>query len=382
MSNSLFIGLLSGTSLDAIDAALVSFEDEYPQLIKTLSYPMPAAFKEQCLAISTSGHCSIDEIGSLDAKAGELFANAVIALINQAHISPKQIRAIGSHGQNLRHRPDLSPPFTLQIGDPNIIAERTGILTIADFRRRDIAAGGQGAPLAPAFHAAAFGSPTHNRVILNIGGMSNITLLPADKALPIRGFDTGPGNCLMDSWAKCHLNTPYDMEGRFAASGSIHTDLLQLCLKDPYFSKIPPKSTGREYFNLEWLKAKIAQFNINIDHLLPEDIQATLLALTAHSVTNAIREYGYPESEVFVCGGGAHNRFLMESLSVLLKGPVHSTDILGVPPDWVEAMLFAWLAKQTLEGKAGNCPAVTGASKAIALGGLFGYVPPTMVLDL
>lgn len=370
MNNPLFVGVLSGTSMDAIDVALVSFEKHIPRLLFTLSHPIDVAFKNRCLDIAQSGHCTIDDYGALDTMAGELFADAVLALLRQAMVSPKEVCAIGSHGQTLRHRPDLNPPFSLQIGDPNIIAERTGIPTIADFRRRDIAAGGQGAPLAPALHASIFGSALENRVIVNIGGMSNITILPMNAKDAMIGFDTGPGNCLMDAWIKKNLAVDFDRDGQYAVKGQVHKYLLQQCLMDPYFSEKPPKSSGREHFNLAWLAKNCEAANAEM--IPPENVQATLLVLTARSIANGIDAYAPENSKIFICGGGAHNRLLVEMLGFELQRPVRSTEVLGVPPDWVEAILFAWLAKQTLDGKPGNCPSVTGAKRSLILGGIFG----------
>lgn len=372
MSDPLYIGVLSGTSMDAVDVALVSFASSTPQLIKTINYPIPDAFRSHCLRLCQSGGGSIDDYGSLDTQAGEIFSEAVIRMLQLTHYSAKQIRAIGSHGQTLRHRPEAPHPFTLQIGDPNIIAERTGIPTIADFRRRDIAAGGQGAPLAPGFHAAVFGSEQEDRVIINIGGISNITILARDPHATIIGFDTGPGNCLMDFWTRKHWHIPFDNNGEIAAQGKVHEGLLQLCLEDPFFSKTPPKSTGRDYFTEHWLSKKLIPFQDNNPGFETEDIQATLLALTAQSLATAILKHAPVDASVYVCGGGVHNNFLMKSLNTLLNRTVKSTDSLGSPPDWIEAILFAWLAKQTLEGKSGNCPSVTGARHAIPLGGIFG----------
>lgn len=372
----LFIGLLSGTSMDAFDVALVSFNKHLPVLHHTYNHPIPKIFRKQCLHIAQSGQCSIDEYGMLDVAAGELFAEATLHLLSQTNLSPTHIRAIGSHGQTLRHKPNSTPPFSLQIGDPNIIAERTGILTIADFRRRDIAAKGQGAPLAPAFHASVFQTPDENRMIINIGGISNITLLPKNVAEPIIGFDTGPGNSLMDAWIQKEKGVLFDVQGDFAASGTINKALLAECLQDPYFQLTGPKSTGREYFNLDWLSTKILALqaqNTQTRAFSTKDIQATLLALTVQSITLAILNSSIPDATIFVCGGGAHNRVLMASLSQALDRPVHNTESIGLPPDWIEAILFAWLAKQTLEGRPGNCPTVTGAKHAIPLGGIFGY---------
>lgn len=379
MNEPLFIGLLSGTSMDAIDVALVSFAKETPALIATLNHPIPLEFKKRCLAIAESDLGSIDDFGYLDAMAGVLFSEAVLAMLQKTGISPKQIRAIGSHGQNIRHRPNANPPFTLQIGDPNIIAERTGIPTIADFRRRDLAAGGQGAPLAPAFHRAAFGSAFENRIIVNIGGIANLSILNKDPDKPLLGFDSGPGNCLMDAWVQQHWQIPFDNNGEHAAKGKIIEALLSQCLADPYFALPAPKSTGREYFNISWLKskmqaAKIINPSTSIDNPSILDIQATLLHITAKSIAEAIRATGL-EANIFICGGGAHNVCLMKTLQEEMGKPIHSTETLGYPPDWIEALLFAWLAKQTLEGKSGNCPSVTGAKHAVPLGGIFGYCP-------
>lgn len=369
----LFIGLLSGTSMDAIDVALVSFEKKVPCLLHTYTHPIPKLFRKQCLDITQSGHCSIDEYGMLDVTAGELFAEATLHFLEQIKIIPSDIRAIGSHGQTLRHQPNSTPPFSLQIGDPNVIAERTGILTVADFRRRDIAAKGQGAPLAPAFHASVFQTEEENRIIINIGGISNITLLPKNINEPVIGFDTGPGNALMDAWIQKEKGALFDVHGDFALSGDVHLPLLDQCLNDPYFQTVNPKSTGREYFNLNWLSKKIALLEPSspVRALSPKDIQATLLSLTVQSITRAILQSSIPDATIFVCGGGAHNRALISHLSQTLNRPIHNTESIGLSPDWIEAILFAWLAKQTLEGRPGNCPSVTGASRAMPLGGIF-----------
>lgn len=388
--------------MDAVDVAFVSFEKPTPVLVATLKYPFPIELKKQCLAITETGRCSIDEYGALDVKVGEMFSDAILTLLQQVQVSPKDVRAIGSHGQNLRHSPGSHPPFTLQIGDPNVIAERTGIQTIADFRRRDLAAGGQGAPLAPALHAYLFKHPKEDRVIVNIGGISNITILPNGRNLnpileedsvrqdgvrqdgvrhdgirqtrgtaQIIGFDTGPGNCLMDAWIKKNLDKDFDMDGRYAVSGKVEKTLLLQCLSDPYFSAPLPKSTGREYFNLEWLTKQLQIAHIG--NVPAQNVQATLLVLTARSISNAILNYAPPNAQVFVCGGGAHNGVLMDMLEYELQRQVRSTAILDISPDWVEAILFAWLAKQTLEGRPGNCPSVTGARGSLTLGGIFGF---------
>lgn len=379
MKQPLFIGLLSGTSMDAIDAAIIDFHTTpTPSILKTLKYSIPNEFRLRCLEIAQSNQGSIDDYGYLDAKAGELFASAVLELLNSAGLKAEDILAIGSHGQTIRHRPNATPPFTLQIGDPNIIAERTNITTIADFRRRDIAAGGQGAPLAPLFHAAIFQHATEDRIIINIGGITNVTVLEKNNPEPKLGFDSGPGNCLMDAWCKKNWDIPYDNNGKMAAKGQVNPSLLTICLSDPYFELSPPKSTGREYFNLNWLEEKIKSINMTIS---PQDILRTLLILTVKTIEHAIQHFSLQNTSlhfpndlpsIYISGGGAYNALLMTELQNNLKNPVHSIEHLGCSPDWLETILFAWLAKQTLEGKSGNSPCVTGAKRAIPLGGIFG----------
>jgi anhydro-N-acetylmuramic acid kinase len=361
-----YIGLISGTSMDGIDAALVSFESAAAELHKTHEFQYPAELRIRLLdAIRSPQQCNVDDVGDLDQRIGACFLEAAIALAEKARVDLADIRAIGSHGQTLRHQPNAAHPFTLQIGDPSVIAAGTGVTTVADFRRADMARGGQGAPLAPVFHEFLFRVQGTHRVVLNIGGIGNITVLPADKS-DTTGFDTGPGNTLLDAWIGRHLGEAYDKSGRWASSGSINEDLLQRLLADPYFKKVPPKSTGFEYFNLDWLDAAGAAA------LEPADVQATLCALTATSIANAIRDVAPDTSEVFVCGGGVHNDALMQSLgSVMPEIAVASTAETGMEPDWVEAATFAWLAMRTLNGQTGNLPAVTGASSAAILGAIY-----------
>jgi anhydro-N-acetylmuramic acid kinase len=293
-------------------------------------------------------------------------------MLQKNGLSARDIAAVGCHGQTIRHRPPLQQnkppqplPYTLQIGDPNRIAELTGITTIADFRRRDIAAGGQGAPLVPAFHAYALHSSSERRVALNIGGIANITLLSA--ASGIGGFDTGPGNTLMDLWTQLHFQQACDQGGKLAANGSLDQALLSGMLADSYFQLAPPKSTGREYFNLDWLRRYLPSSYIDALNVL-----TTLTHLTAHSIVNAVRNFAPQTERVLVCGGGVHNTFLMELLAELLAPcPVVSTSEAGLDPNFVEATAFAWLAKQTLEGKPGNLPEVTGATRPVVLGGIY-----------
>lgn len=364
----LYIGLMSGTSADAIDAALVDLESS-PQLIAKQSLPLPLKIRQQIHALSLPGDNEIDRMGALDIELGRLFAQVSLELIANSGINPSQITAIGSHGQTIRHRPPGSPQgtFTLQIGDPNLIAELTGVTTVADFRRRDMAAGGQGAPLVPAFHRAVFHSTINDRVIVNIGGMANITWLPAQG--PVLGFDTGPGNVLMDGWIHSHSGDHYDKDGSWAASGIPNQELLTNLLKENYFRLTPPKSTGREAFNRTWLEQNISELSSPVS---PADVQATLLELTATSIANSVRKLGDNGEEIYVCGGGAYNFALMRRLQELLQGSrVCSTVELGVDPQWIEAMAFAWLAQQTINHQSGNLREVTGANREVILGGVY-----------
>ena len=364
----LFIGTLSGTSVDGVDAALVRFSTR-PELVASYALKFPEDLRLELLALGTPGPEEIDRLGQADVRAGQLFAEAVNALLKKAGVAGAQVRAIGSHGQTIRHRPGVGHPFTLQIGDPNVIAARTGIPVVADFRRKDMALGGQGAPLVPAFHDAVFRQPGEDRVIVNIGGIANVTVLPGDRAKPVLGFDTGPGNTLLDGWARKALHQPMDRDGAFAASGRVQDGVLAALLADPYFRKAAPKSTGPEYFSSEWLQRNFAA----LGDRPPADVQATLLALTAQSIANAITALpGLSRPGVYVCGGGAHNGALMRALSELLpESKVATTDALGLPVDWIEAMAFAWLAKQRMDALPGNAPAVTGASRPAVLGGLW-----------
>jgi anhydro-N-acetylmuramic acid kinase len=361
------IGLMSGTSLDALDAVLVDFSNNTPSLMASHSQAIPADLRRELAALTQPGDNEIARLGEADLAVAELSAEAVMQLLKKAGVSAQQVLAIGSHGQTIRHCPEEGCfGFTLQIGDPNTIAQRTGITTVADFRRRDLAAGGQGAPLVPAFHAAIFRRPDVNRVMVNIGGIANITRLPADTGQPVTGFDTGPGNGLLDAWAERHLQQTMDEDGHWAASGQVSESLLERCLADPYFRRTAPKSTGKEYFNLGWLAEKCE------DSLSPEDIQATLCELTAVSIAEAVDDGSKNDEEVLICGGGVHNATLMARLTHhLTPRAVAGTDSVGIPPDWVEAMAFAWLARETLAGRPGNLPSVTGASVPVILGGIY-----------
>jgi anhydro-N-acetylmuramic acid kinase len=365
-----YIGLMSGTSSDAIDAVLIKTHPHI-ELIATHSSPIPTELQQQIHQVSDPQKGTIDQLGHLDHQLGNAFAHAVLELMSIANISPKMIIAIGSHGQTIRHRPSPNPhPFTLQIGDPNIIAEKTGITTIADFRRRDIALGGQGAPLVPAFHRAVFSTEKIDRAIVNIGGMANITWLPQSQLeSEVIGFDTGPGNVLLDAWIQQHLQQRFDHNGNWAAQGKLNKPLLDLLLTEDFFQQSPPKSTGREMFNLTWLENRLESFNQIVSAV---DVQRTLLELTVKTIADSIQTLSTHRKEIFVCGGGVFNRLLMQRLEDLLTpNAVASTTILGIEPQWIEAMAFAWLAYRRMENKSGNICSVTGAKEPGVLGAIY-----------
>jgi len=358
----LYIGLMSGTSMDGIDAVLVDIGESAIQILHTRELPYPSELRHDLLAAVTIPlDEEIPDLAELHRRTGECFRDAALALLRDAEVSVSEVTAIGSHGQTVRHQPNAAQPFTLQIGDPEIIATGTGITTVADFRSADIAAGGQGAPLAPFFHEWLFAAPGINRVVLNIGGIANLTLLTAGHATI--GFDTGPGNTLMDAWTRKHRATPYDRNGDWANSGTPNPALLQRFLADEYFSAPPPKSTGFEHFNLRWIAAA------EIGDVAAVDVQATLCSLTAQSIADAVHRFAPRASELLVCGGGVHNIWLMQQITALLPTTkVASTITAGLHPDWVEAVAFAWLAKRRLLGLPGNLPSVTGAGRAVELG--------------
>lgn len=362
----LYLGLISGTSADGIDAALVRFEGPgRPTVVTAHTFAYEPALLAKLLRLSqAAGPIALERIAELDHRIGVAFADAACRLLRAANIAPRTVTAIGSHGQTLRHAPFGAMPYSWQIGDPNLIAERTGITTVADFRRRDVAAGGQGAPLMPAFHRVMLAASKEDRAVLNLGGIANLTLLPQHG--PVIGFDTGPANGLMDAWMREQQHQAFDAAGAFAASGVIHPALLETLLADPYFALSPPKSTGRDHFHLGWLRQHLNTLEINA-----ADVQATLLELTAQSIAAAIAMYLPTAAHLLVCGGGVHNPVLMSRLSTLLpKVRVESTAAIGIDPDFVEAAGFAWLARQTLNGRAGNLPEVTGASGARILGAI------------
>lgn len=368
MEKQYYIGLLSGTSVDAIDAVLADFSSDQPRMLASHSHPIPSAFRKQLLDMTQPQENELHTMLEADTALGILMGDAVNELMKKTNVLRDEIRAIGSHGQTLRHQPTGKIPYTLQIGDPNQIVAKTKMTTVADFRRLDIAFGGQGAPLAPAFHEAVFRDPLHARAIINIGGFSNMTILAPNK--PTVGFDIGPGNALIDGWIQECLNKPYDAHGEWGAKGSLILPLLERFKQDPFFAQKGPKSTGKDFFHISWVRTHLAALGLETS-ARAQDIQYTLTELTANLITDKIKEY--PEiSSIYICGGGAANTFLMSRIANgCAPIPVHTTSDLGIPPDWVEGMLFAWLAKQRMEGKALSLASITGSSKPVLLGGIY-----------
>ncbi len=361
----IYLGALSGTSLDSVDVAAVDFENGIT-LIAFASHPIDREIAQRVTRLQTQP-ARLSELARLDCELGNLFAAAVLNLIEAEGLPASAIEAVGLHGQTLLHRPDEDCPYTVQIGDPNIVAARTGLTTVADFRRADIALGGQGAPLTPAFHRELFGH-LEPAAIVNIGGIANLTSLDGGK---VTGFDTGPGNCLMDAWTLRHKQEPFDDEGRWAASADLDRELLMKLLGHPPFSAPPPRSFCTSQFHLGWLEEHLP------DGADAATVQATLAELTAATITDAVREYAATAETLLVCGGGVHNRHLLQRISALTGIRVRSTETEGVPPDRVEALAFAWLARQRLARVSGVIPAATGASQAAVLGAV--YHPPARV---
>ena len=367
--NQYYLGLISGTSADGIDAALVRFDGNAtharPELAFGRTYPWDPALRARLVELGQrTAMLTLDEVGELDVRIGRAFAQAAKAAIEASGVATADIAAIGSHGQTLRHRAHGEIPFTLQLGDPSTIAERCGVRVVADFRRRDVAAGGHGAPLVPAFHAATLHSDAEDRAALNLGGIANFTLLPASAS--VRGFDTGPANGLMDAWCLRHSGQAYDTGGGFAAQGRIDEALLARLLDEPWFALPPPKSTGRDQFHLAWVESKLRGDEA------PADVQATLLALSVRTIADALRAAQPHTQRVIACGGGVHNPLLMAALAAAMPGSVvESSAMHGLDPDFVEAMAFAWLARETLAGRPGNLPAVTGAAGPRVLGAIY-----------
>jgi anhydro-N-acetylmuramic acid kinase len=365
MVSSIYIGLISGTSMDAIDCALVDFSEGSPVQLDFINTEIPDDLRQKLLALCEDHNAQVPLLGEADVELARELAKAVHRILDINNLKPSQIAAIGSHGQTIRHQPQGNAPFTLQIGDPNILAELTGISTVADFRRRDMAAGGQGAPLVPAFHRRIFSSADHDRVILNIGGMANITILK--KLGGITAFDTGPGNVLMDYWIQTHQGHPYDHEGNWARTGSTNSAFLAALLNEPYFAMPAPKSTGRELFNKAWLESKLD----GCTDLSENDVQTTLLFLTIESIATAITSE-LDAGEIIVCGGGARNTYLMETLSSNLTGfSVMPSSGLGIMEDSMEAIAFAWMAHKTMHEKPIDFTEITGSSHPVIAGGVY-----------
>ena len=365
-----YVGLMSGTSADAIDAALVRFEaDHRPAVENSCAITYPETIRTAILSIAKSQSVDLDRFGELDISLGRLFADAAQTAIGT--FSAARVRAIGSHGQTVRHCPTNRTPFTLQLGHGAVIAERTGIITVVDFRSADMAAGGQGAPLVPAFHHAVFHDSDECRAIVNVGGIANVSYIPANKSQQTLGFDTGPGNTLLDHWTHRHRGTAFDADGAWGARGTVDNQLLHRLMSDVYFTRSPPKSTGPEYFNLDWLDSILAT---HPKKTTPADVQATLTSFTAFTILEQIRRFLPATHRLFVCGGGIHNRGLMETLANNTQIPIATTSVLGLDPDWVEATAFAWLAKQRLQTRSANVPTVTGARHPAVLGAV--YSPP------
>jgi anhydro-N-acetylmuramic acid kinase len=363
-ASSLYIGLMSGTSLDGVDGVLADFSGRGIRTLQAAFTPFPSELRAELMALQAASENELEREALAANALARCYADCVQQLLAQA---PGPVRAVAVHGQTIRHRPELG--FTRQTNNPALLAELTGVDVIADFRARDIAAGGQGAPLVPAFHEARFGKPKQLRVVVNIGGIGNISVLHGDGR--VSGFDTGPGNVLMDLWVARHTGKPYDEDGAFAASGKVDEQLLEILLDEPYFRLPPPKSTGRDLFHAEWLDRQLARR----PGLAPADVQATLTRLTAVTIARAIQDAtaGQPAQAVYVCGGGAYNGVLLREIAEALGGgiPVASTDELGVAPNRVEALAFAWLGYRFMRREPGNLPAVTGAAGLRVLGALY-----------
>ncbi|MWN91185.1 anhydro-N-acetylmuramic acid kinase [Gilliamella sp. Pra-s65] len=361
----LYIGVMSGTSMDGIDIAIVNIIGKHVTSIASSCYPIPTNLKQQLLTLCEKKQTTLQNLGELDYQLGGLFADSINQFLKDNKIDKQQVKAIGCHGQTIYHAPNGENPFTLQIGDANIIAAKTGITTIADFRRKDMAYGGQGAPLVPAFHKAVLQDPQINRVVLNIGGISNISVLIPNH--PTIGYDTGPGNVLLDCWISQNLSKSYDKDGLWAKTGKVNQDLLNKLFDEDYFKILAPKSTGRELFNLTWLHKKLTH-----SQLPPQDIQATLVEFTASSIEREINKLTIEKQlpcQLLVCGGGAKNPIIMQRLTELLPNwQVMATDEIGINSNDMEAIAFAWLAYCRTNNIPSNIPEVTGASQAVCLG--------------
>ncbi len=362
----LYIGIMSGTSLDGIDAVLVDFDTTKPTPLKSIHHNFDESLRAQLLQLTQSQSVTLTELGESDHLLGLSYARIVKDLLESASVDAVDVKAIGSHGQTIYHQPEAEHPFTLQLGDANLIAEKSGITTIADFRRRDMATGGQGAPLVPAFHAALFREHDRETIVINIGGIANLSILPADPTLPVTGFDSGPGNLLLDGWIQLKKGLEYDKNGDWGATGKIIPSLLEQLLSEPFLEAAPPKSSGRELFNMTWLQQKLSGKERN------EDVQATLHELTARSIADAVKRQSKVADLLILCGGGVFNRHLRERIAHHLpEVRISTTQEFAIDPQLIESMAFAWLARETLAGRAGNIPEVTGARRAVTLGAIY-----------
>lgn len=365
MSAGQYIGVMSGTSLDGIDIVLAMIDQQNVTQRISYSYAIPTEIKQAVLSINQGQKTTLEQVGRLDYQLGTLYGQAINQMLQENGMLAEHITAIGCHGQTVWHQPTGDAPFTMQLGDNNRIAALTGITTIGDFRRRDMAYGGQGAPLVPAFHQILLAHPDERRMVLNIGGIANLSLLLPDE--PVRGFDTGPGNILMDAWIAKQLGQPYDKDAEWGRTGRIHHKLLQNMLAEPYFAQLMPKSSGRELFNLAWLEHHLSQ----LPAIAPQDVQSTLIELTAQSVTDQVKLFGGCQ-RLLVCGGGANNPLVMARMAELLPyTQICVTDDFGVSGGDMEALAFAWLAYRTYSGLSGNLPSVTGATQATILGAIY-----------
>lgn len=367
----LFLGLISGTSTDGVDAALCRFGERSCQVVAARTFAYPPAIRQRIESLISAGGAALAEIGAVDVAVGRFFADCANALIAGEGLEAREITAIGHHGQTIWHEPNPPEPFSWQIGDPNSVAAITGIDTVADLRRLDMAFGGQGAPIVPAFHQWLFASDAAARIVLNVGGIANLTVLA--PGCDVLGFDTGPANTLLDAWARHCLDQPYDDGGRWAASGNPDAELLRVCLDDAYFAQAAPKSTGRERFNETWLQQQLASVAREVS---AADVAATLIELSATTIANAITAERLADYALIVCGGGVRNAALMQRLGALTGQPPQSSADYGLDPDWVEAAAMAWLARARLELEPGNLPTVTAAREASVLGGLYSSARP------
>lgn len=368
---SCFIGLISGTSVDGVDTAVCRFGERSCEVVAARTFALPPAIAERVQNLIRSGRGSLAEIGSIDVALGRFFGDCALALVRSAGLTTSEIMAIGHHGQTVWHEPAPPEPFSWQLGDPNSVAAITGIDTVADLRGIDIALGGQGAPLVPAFHAWLFGSDSVPRIILNIGGIANVTVLVPGR--PVLGFDTGPGNTLLDHWIRQSRNRPYDDRGGWAASGEADDSLLSALLGDAYFSLRPPKSTGRELFNAEWLQDHLDRLTAGLSDV---NVAASLLELSARTICDAIAGLGLADYELFACGGGVRNLALMARIGELTGRKPRTTAELGLDPDFVEAAAMAWLARARVTREPGNLPTVTAARQSAVIGALYCGVKP------